>query len=261
MPGWYGSRPMSTAITRSVAGAHAQAPAETETLHGFETLRTMDTLRRYNEWLWGQLSPYVGQRILEAGCGTGTFTRYLSTRERVVSFDFDHHYVSLVRQQFADVAHVRVEWADLAAAEWPELASERLDTVVSMNVIEHLPDDLGVLRRFWDLLVPGGRVALLVPAHMRLYGAIDAAIGHYRRYNRAGFARLLAEAGFEVEKARYLNPTGPVGWFLNGRILRRTTVPLRQATLYDRVYPILSQLERLNLPFGLSVLAIARKPG
>jgi len=242
------------------AAARRRRSQDTETLHGFETLRTMDTLQRYNRWLWNQLEPSIGQRILEAGCGTGTFTRYLSARARVISLDVDHHYVAMVRAEHVDSPNVRVEWADLAAAEWPELASEKLDTVVSMNVIEHLPDDAAVLRRFWDLLVPGGRVALLVPAHMPLYGAIDAAIGHYRRYNRAGFARLLADAGFEVERVRYLNPTGPVGWFLNGRILKRTTVPLGQATWYDRVYPVLSQLERLNLPWGLSVLAIARKP-
>ena len=254
------TRPLWSALTRLAARPAASGAGETETLHGFETLRTMDTLQRYNAWLWSQLSPYIGQRILEAGCGTGTFTRYLSARERVVSLDFDRHYVSIVRAEHAGAANVRVEWADLAAAEWPDLSGEALDTVVSMNVIEHLPDDAVVVRRFWELLQPGGRVALLVPAHARLYGAIDAAIGHYRRYNRSGFSTLLRAAGFEVEKARYLNPTGVLGWYLNGRVLRRTTVPLGQATWYDRVYPILSQLERLNLPFGLSVLAIGRKP-
>jgi len=65
-------------------------------------------------------------------------------------------------------------------------------------------------------------------------------------------AERLIRAGFEVEQVRYLNPTGPIGWFLNGRVLRRTTVPLGQAKWYDRVYPLLSLLERLNLPFGFS---------
>ena len=254
------NRPLWSAISRLTSRPAIPESAQTETLHGFETLRTMDTLQRYNAWLWAQVSPSIGQRILEAGCGTGTFTRYLSTRERVVSFDFDRHYVAMVRAQHARDPNVRVEWADLAAAEWPGLSGEALDTVVSMNVIEHLPDDKAVLRRFWELLQPGGRVVLLVPAHAQLYGAIDAAIGHYRRYDRSGFSTLLREAGFEVEKARYLNPTGVLGWYLNGRVLRRTTVPLGQATWYDRVYPVLSQFERLNLPFGLSVLAIGRKP-
>jgi SAM-dependent methyltransferase len=236
-------------------------PSQISTHAGFDTLSTMDVMRRYNGWLWKQISPFVGQCVLEAGCGTGTITRYLVNRKRVISIDFDGHYVALLKERYADRSNVRVEWADLSAAEWPDLSQEPIDTIVSMNVLEHLPDDDYVLKRFHSVLAPGGRLVLLVPAHMALFGEIDRALDHYRRYDGAGLSRLLEKAGFELGEVRYLNPTGVVGWFVNGRVLKRKVVPRFQAALYDLLHPILQAFDAAHPPFGLSVLAIAQKPG
>lgn len=228
---------------------------------GFDTLSTMDSLQNYNRWLWSEVSPYVGQRIFEAGSGTGTMTRFMVGRERVAAVDFDRHYVALLQRRYADLPNISVEWADLSSSDWPDLTGARIDTIICTNVLEHLPDDGYIARRFFDLLEPGGRVVLLVPSGRRLYGTIDRALGHYRRYSRAGIERLLRDAGFEVEAVRHLNPTGVVGWFVNGHFLRRSVVPAGQAALYDRLYPVLRHVERLELPFGLSLLAVGRKPG
>lgn len=234
-------------------------PSQISTHAGFDTLSTMDVMRQYNGWLWKQISPYVGNSILEAGCGTGTITRYLANRKRVLSVDFDRHYVSLLQERYADRSNVRVEWADLAADEWPRLVNEPIDTIVCMNVLEHLPNDRSVLERFHEVLGPAGRLVLLVPAHMLLYGEIDRALDHYRRYDQSGLAELLKTTGFEIETVRYLNPTGVLGWFVNGRLLKRKTVPRFQATLYDWLHPVLQAFDAARPPFGLSVLAIARK--
>ncbi|MBI4492603.1 MAG: glycosyltransferase [Chloroflexi bacterium] len=235
-------------------------PGRVSTHAGLDTLSTMDGLRRYNAWLWQHISPYVGRRVLEAGCGTGTITRYLAARERVVAVDVDQHYVSTLQQRYADRPHIKVEWTDLASAQWPALEGEALDTVVCMNVLEHLPDDAHVLARFHQALQPGGRVVLLVPAHQWLYGTLDAAIGHYRRYERDSLRALFERCGFEVEQAHYLNPTGVPGWFLNGRVLRRAAIPGPMAGLYDALFPLLRLAQVLPLPWGLSVLVVARKP-
>jgi SAM-dependent methyltransferase len=129
-----------------------------------------------------------------------------------------------------------------------------------MNVLEHLPDDHYVLSRFHRLLEPGGRLVLLVPAHAWLYGSMDVALGHYRRYEAGPLRSLCERCGFVVEHAEYLNPTGVLGWLLNGRVFKRQEVPDRQARLYDAMFPLLGRLQGLSLPFGLSVLVIARKP-
>ncbi len=92
-----------------------------------------------------------------------------------------------------------MEWADLGSVERPDLRNEDLDSVVSMNVLEHLPDDEAVVRKFWNVLRPGGRLMLLVAAHARLFGAIDDAVGHHRRYDLPTLAHLLRRNGFELD--------------------------------------------------------------
>ena len=124
---------------------------------GFATLSTIKGLHNYNGWIWKQIAPFVGQRVMEAGCGTGTMTQYLSSRRRLVAVDIDQHYVSGLKERYAERSNVRVEWADLASNDWPDLSHEHIDTIVSMNVLEHLEDDAGdaqaVLRapRSWRL--------------------------------------------------------------------------------------------------------------
>ncbi|HEV8570799.1 MAG TPA: glycosyltransferase [Actinoplanes sp.] len=235
-------------------------PGRASSHAGYDTLSTMDGLQNYTAWLWKQVAPYVGDRVFEAGCGTGTMTRYLAGREYVLGLDIDEHYVQMMRGGYAGRPNVRIEHADLAAPEWSFLDGHRFDTVVCTNVLEHLPDDRSVMARFHDVLQPGGRVVLVVPAKIQLYGTIDRALGHYRRYERTSLERLLRRTGFEVEELRYLNLTGALGWLLNGRLLRREVVPSGQAALYDRAFPLLSLADRLNPPFGLSVLAVGRKP-
>jgi hypothetical protein len=99
----------------------------------------------------------------------------------------------------------------------------------------------------------------LVPAHQWLYGAIDRAIDHHRRYGRAGLAARLREAGFEVEHTAFFNRLGVVGWYLNSVVLRRTRVPGLQVHLQNALVPLLRAESALRLPFGLSLIAVARR--
>src|SRR6266540_2072355 len=194
--------------------------------HAATTLQRVSQLSRYNAWLYEQISPFVGRRILEVGAGLGTMTRYLLD-------------------------------LDAPVPEWVEKYS--LDTVMCLNVLEHIEDDEAVLRRFHDALSPRGRVLLIVPAMRMLYGTIDETIGHFRRYERDELSAKLRRAGFQVEEARYINLIGVPGWFLNGRLLRRKTVPGLQARLNDLLVPVL-RLERYFRPsFGMSLLAVGRK--
>jgi SAM-dependent methyltransferase len=227
---------------------------------GHDTLITMDGLRGYSNWTWRQIAPHVGQRVLEAGSGTGTLTRYLSSRRRLVAVDVDDHYVTLLSGRYADRPNVRVMRLDLSADAWPDLTDERIDTVVSTNVLEHVRDDEGALRRLHGLLVPGGRLVLLVPAHTALFGSMDRALGHHRRYDRSSLRALLTRCGFEVESLRLFNTVGAVGWFVNGRVLRRGAVPALQAGLFGLAWPLVRLVDALHAPLGLSILAVASKP-
>ena len=228
---------------------------------GFTTLQRVEVLHRYTKFLWDLMAPYVGRRILEVGSGTGVMTRYLSTRERVVATDLDPEYLDLLRRTFADHPNVEVRALDLATIGENGLPRAAFDTVVCANVLEHVEDDGKALTDLRTLLGPGGRVVLIVPALHALYGTIDRAIGHHRRYTRAEIAAKLAEARFAVEHVSYFNLLGVPGWYLNARLLRRRTVPGLQARLNDRLVPLLRLERRLGPPLGMSILAIGRKAG
>ncbi len=223
------------------------------------TLRRMAALDRYNAFLFEQIKPAIGQRVLEVGAGTGNLTQFLRTSDSVLATDVDPQYVELLRRRFEHHSNVDVAVFDLAAPLPERLARQKFDTVICLNVLEHIEDDRAALARLRELLEPGGRLILLVPAHPALYGTIDRAIGHYRRYERDALVRLLEEVGFQVEEKKHVNATSIPGWLLNGRILKRRSVPGMQARIANRLVPLYRLERRLNLPFGLSVIAIARR--
>lgn len=222
---------------------------------GDVTLRRMAQAENYNRWLLERGAPYVGRRVLDLGAGLGTHTAWLADRADVVAVEADQEHVRALERRFADAPAVRVVHAD---AERLDLA-ETFDTVVCFNVLEHVAADEEALRRVCDRLEPGGRLLLLVPAHPALYGATDRTVLHERRYGKEELRRKLVEAGFEVETLRHVNPVGAIGWLVSSRLLGHADVPARPLRLYDRLVPLLRTLDRLRLPFGLSLWALARR--
>ena len=103
-------------------------------------------------------------------------------------------------------------------------------------------------------------MVLLVPAVRALYGSLDRALDHYRRYSRDELLQKLRAAGFEIETSRFFNLLGVLGWYVNSRILNRTTFPPLQLALYDRLVPLFRLETRFRLPIGMSLIAVARKP-
>jgi len=99
---------------------------------------------------------------------------------------------------------------------------------------------------------------LIIPALPAIYGAIDEAIGHHRRYTRPEVEQKLAAAGLAVEHVSYFNVLGVAGWYLNARVLRRRSVPGVQARMNDRLVPLLRLERRLRPPVGMSLLAVGR---
>jgi glycosyltransferase involved in cell wall biosynthesis len=226
---------------------------------GEKTLRRVSYLTRYNHWLWEQVAPFAGQRVLEVGAGIGTMTRYLLGREVVVATDISPLYMERLKAAFEGYPNVVVQPLDAAAPPPEGLKTFNLDTVICLNVLEHVQDDEAALKGFAALLPPGGRVVLILPALQRLYGEIDKAIGHYRRYQRAEIEGKLRRAGFYVEKTRFFNTPGIPGWYLNSCLLKRRTVPGLQARLNDFLVPLLRFETNLPLPWGMSLLAVGRK--
>ena len=223
-----------------------------------ESLDRMAEAGNYNDWLLERGRPFVGRRVLDFGAGVGTFTAALRSGAEVVAVEPDPQFAARLRERFAGDSRVTVVEAD---ARW--LAEDgrhgEFDTVICLNVLEHIRDDAVVVRGFHDCLSHGGHLLLLVPAHRLLFGEIDRSVGHERRYSRAPLRSLLEQAGLEPIELRYVNPLGAIGWFASSRLLQRDQVPAGPLRAYDRLVPMLRRLDRLPLPFGLSLWAVARR--
>ncbi|HUE39403.1 MAG TPA: glycosyltransferase [Candidatus Binatia bacterium] len=226
---------------------------------GYRILLRMQKVSRYNRWMWERLEPYVGRRVLEVGAGVGNITRFLLRRERVVATDLDAKYLQILHHLFDSYPHVTIERFDLGDGTRPA-AGESFDTVLCLNVLEHIDDDEATLCGLHDLLEPGGRMVLLVPALRGLYGSLDRALDHFRRYDRDELCDKLRRAGFVVEQSSFFNLLGVPGWYLNSRVLKRTSFPPVQLALYDRLVPLFRLESRFRLPIGMSLIAIARRP-
>jgi glycosyltransferase involved in cell wall biosynthesis/phospholipid N-methyltransferase len=223
------------------------------------TLRRMAALDRYNAFLFDTIRPAIGRRVLEVGAGTGTMTSFLRDRDRVVATDFDPHYVHLLERRFESSPNVAVASFDLEEGAPAAIRSQSFDTVLCLNVVEHLRNDRAAVARLADLLEPGGRLILLVPAHPALYGTMDEAVGHHRRYARGAVAELLGAAGLEVESETFVNAVSTAGWYLNGKLLKRRAVPGIQARLANLLVPLYRLERALGMPFGLSMIGVGRR--
>jgi glycosyltransferase involved in cell wall biosynthesis len=226
---------------------------------GNKTLARVARLSRYNAWLWEQVAPYIGKRILEVGSGIGTMTRYFLGREFVLATEIDQQYLRRLQRALATRPNVTVRSLDLNEPLPPWVPESRLDTILCCNVLEHIEDDEAVLTRFAQSLPSGGRVVLVIPALKSLYGEIDKAIHHYRRYDREEIITKLERAGFAIETTKFFNVAGIPGWYLNSCLLRRKTVPGIQARLNSSLVPLLRFEKHFSLPWGMSLLAVGRK--
>jgi SAM-dependent methyltransferase len=214
-------------------------------------------LHRYNDWIEAELAPWCRGPILEVGAGTGTFTRRLARAgSRVTAVEPDPTLARALRQGVAACPQVVVHEGTAATLPDAAVPAGGFQTAVSLNVLEHIEDDLEALRVIRGLLGRGGTVCLLVPGSPWAYNRIDAAMGHHRRYTPAGLQELLAAAGYENPRACWFNKPGAVAWWWTGR--RRADIPPASARLYDRLVPLLRILDPiLPLPCGQSVLATA----
>src|SRR5262245_16150476 len=197
------------------------------------------------------------------GCGIGSISRRILRSPGVRSLDavdIEPEYLSRVSREIVDPRLRTI----CSPAEAFEPRDDSYDLVISINVLEHVRDDLAALRTFARALRPGGACLLLVPAHPWLFSSLDAGLSHYRRYPRAGLRNLAAHAGLEARLLYHFNPLGAFGWWLNGRLLRRPHLPRGQVAAYSRFGIAVSRLlDRLNpFPLGISLVgSFFRAPG
>jgi SAM-dependent methyltransferase len=210
-------------------------------------------------WTIQQFDGAMGDRVLEAGSGTGNLTPLLLDRERIIALDIDRSYVRRLEHRYGHLENFSTVVGDLEDPDiFVKLETEELDTVVCVNVLEHLDRPDVALEGFHRILRPGGRALILVPARQSLYSAMDEAIQHRKRYEGADLRELLEAAGFEVERLEPFNRLGVVGWSVN-RWTGRTSISPAQVSAFRLMLPLARRLERFDRLPGLSWIAVGRK--
>jgi 2-polyprenyl-3-methyl-5-hydroxy-6-metoxy-1,4-benzoquinol methylase len=220
----------------------------------------LDSLRdadRYADWIYSLTEPHLGQEVLEIGAGHGELTARLSRGRFVTATDLSKRCVDGLQEQYAGAANVEIRHADVAALG----DSRRYDSVILVNVLEHIDDDVGALRDLRDLLKPGGKLIVFVPAFESLYSDFDRRIGHRRRYRRSRLISVVDKAGLKLVDVRYVNSVGAVAWWVFARRLRQIPTQRWPVRLFDRLVPMLSRMEARRPPrWGQSVLCVAERP-
>lgn len=200
---------------------------------------------------------HCGHSVLEVGAGLGEFADGFTGLDRYVVTDIDPGAVYRMKQRFAARPEVEVRQFDVAGKT---ILDQPVESLVSINVLEHIDDDVQALRGLARSVVPGGTLVLWVPGYQQLYGAFDRKVGHFRRYTPGTLATAVRAAGLDLELARPVNFLGAFAWWA---VVRRggTQAPNpKLVAIYDRfVVPMTKRIEKLgHVPFGQSILCVAR---
>jgi len=224
--------------------------------HGSEILARLNRAPRFTKWMADTIRPYVGERVLEIGAGIGNLTTNLVPRTEYYASDINEHYLDRLNNLKLTRPYLEVGYTDASAGETYPKAE--FDTVICLNVVEHLEDDVKALRNICGSLEKEGRAIVLVPSGPGLYGTLDKVLGHYRRYTRDQLVEACARAGFRVEKVLKFNRIGSPGWWWNGKVLKKTTFGFWQIKLLNTLIPFVRPIDRfLPLPH-LSWIVILR---
>lgn len=226
-----------------------------EDQHGSEILARLNRAPRFTKWMADTIKPYAGERVLEIGAGIGNLTANLMPRTSYFASDINPHYLDRLEKLKQTQPYLQVQYVDAAVAE--TYPPERFDTVVCLNVVEHLEHDVAALKNIRNSLEPNGHAIILVPNGPGLFGTLDTVLGHFRRYTREQILNVCQRAGFTVQTLLKFNRIGAPGWWWNGRVTRKKTFAMWQMKLLNFLVPLVRSVDRF-LPFPhLSWIVIA----
>jgi SAM-dependent methyltransferase len=179
---------------------------------------------------------------------------------RWVCLEPDHVQLNEIDKKIATgeiLPNVEIKHGDIRSLD----PSERFNSILYLDVLEHIEDDASELATAYEHLLPGGHLIILSPAHQILYTPFDAAIGHHRRYNKK-LLRAIHPAGSIICEEKYLDSFGLIATLANKLLLRTSSPSPLQILLWDSyLIPISKMMDRLFFwRLGKSILYIIQRP-
>jgi SAM-dependent methyltransferase len=225
-----------------------------------EILDVLSATHRFNKWMADTVMPYIGERVLELGAGIGNMTRHLAPkRKSYTATDVESEHLARLRNRFQHRQNLKVLECDLTKPSDFATFAGQMDSVVCLNVLEHIQDDLLGLRNIHSALKQGGRAIILVPHGQEIYGTLDEVLGHCRRYSHVELQKKMESIGFNLEKMIDFNRITRPGWYVTGRILKRTTFSRFQLKIFDHLVWLWRRIDN-RLPWPpTSIIAIGVK--
>ncbi len=241
----------------------AQAATGESVFGATDELTQLADATHFLDWICESLSPHLGHRVLEVGAGVGAIATTLAAMGHdVTAIEPADNVFPELQRRTADnpMVHARKITSDGLLGTHEEGS---FDSVVYVSVLEHIRNDIDELKTAWQLVRPGGTVALFVPAMPSLYGSLDFKSGHFRRYDRPLLQTVIAASGLEVVDVHYMDVAGVVPYFVMYRLLDVPTLDAGSSKIYDSIIVPVSRFiqNRVGPPaVGKNLLAVARRP-
>ncbi len=234
-------------------------------IEGHKTLDVFSEADKYNQWIFDIIRPYCKGNIIEIGSGIGNISQLLLKENlSVVLSDLRENYCQTLRDEFGHLENPpRIVNLDLAHPDFNNVYTGLLnsfDSLVILNVLEHIKDDHQAIQNCYSLLKDGGHLIVFVPALQSLYNRFDKGLEHYRRYNKKTLSEVISQNKFTVLHRQYMNFVGIFGWFVSGKILGNKIVPDKQVRLYNKLVPVFKVVDKIILnSIGLGVICVGKK--
>jgi glycosyltransferase involved in cell wall biosynthesis len=228
--------------------------------YGRAFLNNLTGTPQYLSWLARVLRPSLGDTVLELGAGIGNIAGNLMGRRlHYVVAEKDPLYLHSLHNRFLRTPNVEVLQLDPEQPEDYRRAGGPFDTVLGINVLELAEDPAGIIQSAASVLKPGGSLIVLASQSEALFGTLDKALGHRRRFSKAQLQGLFEKHGFNVKSIHQLNKIGTIGWILYGKILHMNRINKFMLKIFDKTVWIWRHVEGI-LPWpGLSLVAVATK--
>jgi glycosyltransferase involved in cell wall biosynthesis len=241
-------------ILRSSLSSHIYVDKDKAILDAFSSATN------FNRWIADTIAPYLGRHVLEIGAGIGNLARVLvARRRRYVATDLDGEHLERLRVRLSGRPNLEIALLDASRAEDYLPFRGQMDTVVCLNVLEHIEDDRGALLSIHAALQDGGRAIILVPEGQSIFSSLDEELGHWRRYSEEQLRLRMTEAGFVLEAMLRFNRVSRPGWWLNGKVLKHRTISRHQLKNFDRMVWLFRRIDAY-LPWSpTSIIAVGRK--